>query len=150
MGIINMVRNIKQFHLEDIILIKIGKFYYSYGKDAYILSYLFNYKLNKIEEFNTYSVGFPKTSLAKVTAKLENIKINYIIVDRRNNYEVDQSFDNGNLNTYQVHFKKAIKSSEIKIRLSKIVKLVLKNINDIDMEDKMDRVERVIYETREI
>ena len=150
MGIINMVRNVKQFHLEDIILIKIGKFYYSYGKDAYILSYLFNYKLNKIEEFNTYSVGFPKTSLAKVTAKLENIKINYIIVDRRNNYEVDQSFDNGNLNTYQVHLKKAIKSSEIKIRLSKIVKFVLKNINDIDMEDKMNRVERVMYETREI
>lgn len=150
MGIINMVRNIKLIHLEDIVLIKIGKFYYSYGKDAYILSYLFNYKLNKIEEFNTYSVGFPKTSLAKVTAKLENLKINYIIVDRRNNYEVDQSSDNGNLNTYQVHLKKALKSSKIKIRLSKIVKFVLKNINDIDMEEKMDRVERVIYETREI
>lgn len=150
MGIINMVKNIKQFHMEDIILIKIGKFYYSYGKDAYILSYLFNYKLNKIEEFNTYSAAFPKSSLAKITAKLENYKINYIIVDRRNNYEIEQCTDNKKSNAYSKYFAKALKSSNIKIRLSKIVKFVLENINDKEMQSKMDKIERIIYETREI
>ena len=49
MSIINIVKNIKQVHPEHIILIKIGKFYYSYRKDAYIISYIFGYKLKNIE-----------------------------------------------------------------------------------------------------
>lgn len=36
MGIINIIRSIKQIHKKDIILVRIGKFFYSYGKDAYI------------------------------------------------------------------------------------------------------------------
>ena len=41
MGILTMVKNIKQIHEKDIVLFKIGKFYYCYGKDAYIISYFF-------------------------------------------------------------------------------------------------------------
>lgn len=48
MSIINVVKNIKQIHPEYIAIIKVGKFYYSYGKDAYIISYIFNYKIKKI------------------------------------------------------------------------------------------------------
>lgn len=150
MGIINIVKNIKQIHEKDLILIKIGKFYYSYEKDAYMLSYLFSYKLTKIEEYNTYSAAFPKSSLAKVTAKLENYKINYIIVDRRNNYEIEQSADNGNLNAYSKYLEKALACSSIKIRLSKIVEYILQNITDENIKEKMDRVEKIIYETRKI
>ena len=50
MSVINIVKNIKQIHPEYIALIKIGKFYYSYGKDAYIISYIFNYKIKIVEE----------------------------------------------------------------------------------------------------
>ena len=44
MGIINTIKNIKLVHPNDIALVNVGKFYYAYGKDAYILSYLFKYK----------------------------------------------------------------------------------------------------------
>lgn len=58
MKVVNIVKAIKQIHLEYIVLIKIGKFYYSYSKDAYIVSYIFNYKLKIVEE-NIKVCAFP-------------------------------------------------------------------------------------------
>lgn len=85
MGIINIIKNIKQIHPKDVILVNLGKFYYAYGKDSYILSYIFKYKLTYIEQFKVYSCAFPKQSLPKVQATLDNSKINYLIVDKRKN-----------------------------------------------------------------
>ena len=107
MGIIRIVKTAKEVHKNDIILIKIGKFYQVYGKDAYIISYIFDYKLKKVEE--VYMCGFPQDSYNKVIAKLEEKKINYMILDRRNNYEIDEICDNKNLNTYTTYFEKARK-----------------------------------------
>ena len=76
-----------------------------YGKDAYIISYIFDYKLKKVEE--VYMCGFPQDSYNKVIAKLEEKKINYMILVRRNNYEIDEFCDNKNLNTYTTYFEKA-------------------------------------------
>ena len=53
------------------------------------------------------SCGFPIESINKIMAKLENKKINYLIVDRRNNYDVDEFYDNKNLNTYNQTYEKA-------------------------------------------
>lgn len=50
MGILNIVKTVKEIHKEEIIFVKIGKFYQVYGKDAYIISYLLDYKLKKVEE----------------------------------------------------------------------------------------------------
>ena len=36
----------------------------------------------------------------KIISKLEEKKINYLILDRRNNYEEDEKSNNKNLNTY--------------------------------------------------
>ena len=41
MGIKNVIEVVKQVHKEEIVFVKIGKFYQVYGKDAYIVSYLF-------------------------------------------------------------------------------------------------------------
>ena len=38
MGIITVVKAVKEIHTDSVILIKIGKFYNIYGKDAYIIS----------------------------------------------------------------------------------------------------------------
>ena len=62
MSLANMVRTIKQIHPEDVVLIKIGVFYHAYGKDAYIISYLFGYKRNAFGE-NSSTCGFPKSAL---------------------------------------------------------------------------------------
>ena len=104
----SIVKNIKQIHPEQVVLIKIGKFYYSYGKDAYIFSYIFNYKLKTIEE-NIKVCAFSVSITNKILAKLEENKINYLLIDRRNNYDVDSKFNNKNLNRYNVILEKATK-----------------------------------------
>ena len=109
----SIVKNIKQIHPEYVVLIKIGKFYYSYGKDAYIISYIFNYKLKTIEE-NIKVCAFPVSITNKILAKLEENKINYLLIDRRNNYDVDSKFNNKNLNRYNVILEKATKYINVK------------------------------------
>ncbi len=99
MSTINIVKTIKLIHKYDIVLIKSGKFYHAYGKDSYIISFLFKYQIRKIED--TTTCGFPLNSLNKVIAKLEENKINYIILDRRNSYDIEQKSDNKNLNNYE-------------------------------------------------
>lgn len=64
MEVNKMVKTIKQIHKEDVVMIKYGNFYHAYGKDAYIISYIFDYKLK--EENGIYTVGFPINSLNKV------------------------------------------------------------------------------------
>ena len=51
----------------------------------------FNYKLKTVEK-NIKVCAFPVFALNKIIAKLEENKINYIAVDRRNNYEVDGKY----------------------------------------------------------
>ena len=89
MSLANMVRTIKQIHPEDVVLIKIGVFYHAYGKDAYIISYLFGYKRNAFGE-NSSTCGFPKCALNYVKTVLEEKKVNYITIDRAHQYEVEE------------------------------------------------------------
>ena len=44
MGIENIVRTVKKIHPQFVVIVDNGKFYYTYGKDSYIISYLFNYR----------------------------------------------------------------------------------------------------------
>ena len=79
-------------------LVKEGSFYHIYGKDAYIISYLFGYKIKEIENMNV--CDFPINSINRIVAKLETNKINYLILDKRNNYDIEEIYNNKNLNTY--------------------------------------------------
>lgn len=45
---------------------------------------------------NIQTCGFPKNAIPKIMSKLEQKKINFIIVDTRNNYEVDEEDYNKN------------------------------------------------------
>lgn len=150
MGIINIVKNIKQIHPKDILFVNVGKFYYAYGKDAYIMSYIFKYKLTKIEQYNVYSCAFPKQSLPRIEAQLENNKINYIIVDKRNNYDVDEKSDNKNLNTYDKWFKKAQKYIQIKRSIDAIYHYVMNHIEEENIKEKLIKMEEIINEGRKI
>ena len=128
---------------------------YSYGKDAYIMSYIFGYKLKLIEN-NIYVCAFPKNGLNKVMAKLENKKINYIVLDRRNNYRVDERFDNGNLNKYSKYIEKAIKYVKRKKQIDIIYKELIINIdNNLDNFPKKDielknRIRNISYDLLEL
>lgn len=124
MNVVNIVKAIKQIHPEYIVLIKIGKFYYSYSKDAYIVSYIFNYKLKIVEE-NIRVCAFPVFILNKIMAKLEENKINYIVIDRRNNYEVDEKIDNGNLNKYNFYLEKSKRYIKFSTKIDDILKYTI-------------------------
>ena len=80
-----------------------GGFYRVYGRDAYILSNLFEYKI-KQEEDNV-SCGFPTKAISKVIARLENKKINYMVMDSRDNYNIEEKMDYKNLNTYDKQYE---------------------------------------------
>lgn len=142
MGIINMIETIKLIHKEDIVLVKIGTFYTAYGKDAYIINYLFNYKLNKTQD--VYSSAFPISSLGKVTAILENNKINYIVVDKRNNYDVEQQSNNKNLNNYN----KFLKLAKEKVNKNKRIEQIIEYLKED--EEIIEEVEKLIYERRKV
>ena len=67
MGIIDTVKTIKKIQVQDVVMIKIGKFIYSYGKDAYIVSYFFKYKVKQLQD-GIYVCGFPNDKLKSVMA----------------------------------------------------------------------------------
>ncbi len=149
MSITNIVEEVKLIHPKYIALVKAGKFYSSYGKDAYILSYIFKYQLRKTER-NIETAGFPEGSLKKIEAHLQENKINYLILDRRNNYEVDEKNDNGNLNQYDKTFEKAKKYVNNKKRLDHIYEYMIENINKSDSKKILDNMEEIINERRKV
>ena len=146
MGIINIVKNVKEIHNKYIVLVKIGNFYYCYGKDSYIISYLFKYKINILKDY-TYSCSFPQNAVNKVISVLENKQINYIILDRRNNYEIIEKSDNRNLNRYDKIYEIGRRENVKKMRVEKIYSYLLENM---DNKELIDNIEKVINERRKI
>lgn len=86
MSVIQMAQVIKQIHPEYVVIYKIGAFCNTFGKDSYIISSNFNYELKSTKDIST--CGFSNKSIKKVMSKLEDKKINYLIIDPRNNYDV--------------------------------------------------------------
>ena len=88
MKIVENVRRIKEIHPETIVLIRVGKFYNVYLKDACILSYICDYRINRVGEY--YTCGFPISAINKVLRCIELKKISYIVVNKSCNYEVEE------------------------------------------------------------
>ena len=145
MSILTVIKGIKQIHNQDIVFVKIGKFYYCYGKDAYIISYFFEYKLNSVEN-TTYSCGFPRQSLSKVLTKLENKKINYVILDRRNNYEIEEKENFKNINAYSKYYIKAKEVIGLKLRIQKIDNYLLANSDKNNIKELLRKLEKILQE----
>ena len=143
MAVITIIKTIKTIHPESIALVKVGKFYNVYGKDSYILSYLFGYRLKEVENVST--CGFPVESLHKILNKLENKKINYLLLDRRNNYDVDEILDNKNLNAYTKTYEKAKEYINSKNRVNQINDYLLHNLNNKKL---INEIEKVIEDER--
>ena len=124
MGIINVVKNVKEIHNKYVVLVKVGSFYYCYGRDSYIISYLFKYKINILKDY-TYSCSFPQSAINKVMAILENNRINYLILDRRNNYEVVDKNDNKNLNKYDEIYEIGKKEKAKRMKIENRMKYMM-------------------------
>lgn len=146
MSIENNIRIIKEIHPEDVVCVKIGSFYHAYGKDAYIMSYLFGYKLKDYTELYK-TCGFPADILNKVCCRLEKENISYVIVDRRDNYDVTAK-ENFTPNMYEKIFSKAVDYINLKNRISGINRVLLENITKQDIQQKFEKIEELLFETR--
>ncbi len=149
MGIIDTVKDIKRVTIHDIVMIKIGKFVYTYGKDACIISYIFKYKI-KLVQNNIYVSAFPRNNLNKIMATLENKKINYIVLDRRNSYRTDEKSDNKNLNNYNKYLNKAITYVKRKRKIDNIYNILLKEIESDKIEEIIKLIRKVLNERGKI
>lgn len=145
MGIINIVKNVKDVHKDYIVLVKVGNFYNCYGRDAYIISYLLDYKITLVDN-NIYNCSFPKSAYNKVISLLENNKVNYIVLDKRNNYDVEERDNYKNLNKYDEIYKLAKNKIAKKMRIEKINKYLL----SCDNEETIFEVEKLLNERRKI
>lgn len=145
MSVINMAKNIKQVHRDSIICYKVGTFYNCYGKDSYILSYLFNYKIKTIEH-DIPVCGFQKSVLPRVSSRFQKEKINYIIIDTKNNYDIDEKEEFGNLNMYNEKLNKSKEKIKVKLRVEKISKILLEK-NNIEL---IRKIEKIVNENRKI
>lgn len=144
MSVLNMAKNIKEIHPDYILCFKVGSFYHCFGKDSYIMSYLFGYQIKSGMDNNMCSIGYPKNALPKVQARLEKEKINYLLIDTRNNYDVDEKSDYKNLNTYLENYEKAQKYVKLKRKINKISENLTLKIFDNDIKDKLKKIEEII------
>ena len=144
-----IIETIKEIHNRDICMFKVGTFYHIYNKDAEILSYIFKYKIKEIGE-NLKECGFPIAALPKVMAKLENLKINYLTLDRRNNYDVDAKEDYKKLNNYEKYYEKAHRYINNNKRIKNLTMFLEENIEKENFKELMKNLEDVVYERRKI
>lgn len=114
-----------------------------------MVAYLFSYRIKFVED-NIPSCGFPIQKLPKAMSVFENKKINYILIDTRNNYDIDEKEDFKNLNTYEEVFEKAHKTVRAKVRIEKISEELLKNVEKEEFKEKIKKVEEIVYERRKI
>lgn len=140
----NTIKVIKRIHPEDIVLLKVGTFYHTYSKDAYIISYLFNYQIKKVEE-NYSTCGFPKSVINKVKSVLEEKHINYILVNRSENYEVEEE-EKFKDNKFMEYYNIAHRFVNRKERINSIYNYLLENIDSENIKQKIIKVEDVLYE----
>ena len=83
-------------------------------------------------------------------AILENKKINYMILDRKNNYETESKENYKNLNNYQKVYEKAHNYVALQKRITNICEELQKRINDDNFKEILQNVEEKIYEGRKI
>ncbi len=79
-------------------------------------------------------------------SKLEEKKINYIIIEPRNNYDVEEKSDNRNLNTYEEEFKKAYLIEQQKRRVKKINEKLNKYVGQKEFKIVIKKMEEILNE----
>lgn len=145
MGIINIVRTIKELHKEDIVMIRVGKFLNVYGKDAVIISYMYNYQIKKVEG-NVNCCGFPEVALNKVISRLEDKYINYKVIDRSNEYNIELEEDYKKKNKYNEIYNIANRYITKRNKVNEIYGYLIENLTSDEINSKIEEIEKIVYE----
>ena len=147
-SIITIVKEVKEIYSQYVTLVKSGGFYRVYGKDAYIISNLFEYKVKKEQEVIT--CGFPIKSLKKVEAKLEQKKINSLVLDSRDNYNVEEKVEFKNLNTYDKQYEESKIYVNNQIRIDNIYHFLEENARKIELKNMLKEFEEIICKQKSL
>ena len=115
-----------------------GKFFEVYGYDAFMFSFLSDYKV--LQNGKTYKCGFPDSSLTKITNKLSDLKISYQIIYRGRNPFVK---DFKKINQYSKYKLIALQKIDIKERMDALVEKV-KSLNEEQAKKVMLEIEKCL------
>lgn len=140
---------VKEVHPQDICMYKKGSFYHVYDKDANIMAYFFGYKIKEIRG-GEIQAGFPQVSLQKVLNKLEEYQINYVVMDRRNQYDVDFKKNFALANQYELYCRLARKYTNCLKRIDKLSRFLKENIHKEEFLELISRLEKIAYERRKV
>lgn len=149
MSVVNMAKNIKKIHPDFLIFYKVGSFIQCFGKDTYIVWHLLGYQIKETKD-GIPTCGFPQKAMPKVCVKMERQKINYMLIDTRNNYDVDEKVEYGNLNTYGKILEIAHNQAKIQKRIQKIEETLLGETEKETMLKKLEKIEEIVYESGKI
>lgn len=137
----------------SILLVLIGNFYHVYGKDTYLMCYIFKYKIiNNLYKIigndivNVPNTGFPCNSLDKVLLDLEDKKINYVIKAKDKN---DIFKDFKKLNTYNKRYEVARRYCVDKIRVNEITGRLDELCGKKDFSNILDKIQNHIENYKE-
>ena len=82
--------------------------------------------------------------VASLYILLAKNKINYIVVDRRSNYKIEEKVINKQKNNYEKMLEKANKSKTYVLRIQKIYDFLLEKRDSINIEKKLKQIEEVL------
>ena len=134
---IDLFRILKLDYKEYVILFKSGSFYISFDEDSIILNKLFNYKIINLK--NNIKIGFPLGNIDIVLNKLENLKMNYIIIDNKN---IINKYENEN-NVFSNYTSSVYEVININNRIEKIVDK-LKSIDSDSINGVLNQIEIIV------
>lgn len=112
---------IKREKEEYVVFIKYGKFYRSYDYDAYIMHYLFKYKLTSRE-----TVGFPIENINKILGVFKDKNISAIVVNGIDSYVVYECLSN----KYDFYLKESLNYLNFNESVNVLIDLINNKLSD--------------------
>lgn len=139
MKITEIYQEYKEKYPEYIILMKIGKFYEVYFEDTKIIHMLTGYRISKTTS-DIFRLGFPLNSFMKVTKEFEKRKINYLVLEKVESYQVTlkKRFQK---NQYIQFYSKCEKDYEIHKRIDKVYQILLNHADEVELDEILTRIE---------
>ena len=125
----------KNIYNKYLIIIKSGNFYICLNEDAIVLNNAFKFKIIESKKF--IKCGFPLSSLFKVINRLNDIKINYLIVD--NDITEKEKYTTNNYDKYNTSNNYILLN-----RIDKIYNILKLNVNNSNINDIINNIENIV------
>lgn len=126
----------KKTYKKYVLLIKCGNFYLGLNDDAIVLSNIFKFKI--LESSNFIKCGFPLISLCKIEKKLEELEINYVIIN--SDIVHKEKYNNNKYNRYLVKNNYDIFLN----RINKINSILKNNLSSKEIVDTLNKIEDIV------